>query len=136
MQDTCESLTIGTLAACAGVTVETVRFYQRQGLLAQPERPPGGIRRYGSADIARLKFIKAAKRLGFTLEDIAELLRLDDGAGCSLARERAERKLLEVRAKLAELRRMEAALADAVARCATAQGTMRCPLIETLTEAA
>ena len=135
MQATQQIFSIGGLADASGVTVETVRFYQRQGLLAQPERPAGGIRRYGSADIARLRFIKAAQRLGFSLDDVSELLRLDDGAGCSIAQTRAERKLADVRAKLADLRRMEAALADVVSRCATAKGRMRCPLIETLTEA-
>ncbi len=132
MQNQDESLTIGALAAAAGVSVETIRFYQRQGLVAQPERPSGGIRRYGSADVERLRFIKAAQKLGFTLEDVAELLRLEDGSGCSIARTRAERKLHEVRTKIADLRRMESALEDVVARCAAFKGKMRCPLIETL----
>lgn len=126
-----EGLTIGGLADAAGVTVETVRFYQRQGLVPEPERPTGGIRRYGSAAVERLRFIKAAQRLGFTLEDVAELIHLD-GAACSIARLRAKRKLKEVQAKLADLRRMEAALTEVIARCSVSKGKVRCPLLETL----
>ena len=136
MDSQSESLMIGALAVASGVTVETIRFYQREKLLSEPKRPLGGIRRYGSRDIARIRFIKAAQRLGFSLADVAELLRLDDGAGCSIAKTRAEKKLAEVRAKLADLRRMEVALADVVSRCESSKGKLRCPLIETLAEAA
>ena len=86
-------MTIGAFAKAAGVNVETVRFYQRTGLLIAPPRPYGGIRRYGGRDVARVRFVKSAQRLGFTLDEVAQLLRLDDGAHCTEARKLAERKL-------------------------------------------
>ena len=103
MSNPSEQLTIGIFAKRAGVNVETIRFYQRKGLLLEPKKPYGGIRRYSHADIARLRFIKSAQQLGFSLDEIAELLRLEDGAHCGEARELAERKLEDVRNKLANL---------------------------------
>src|SRR5260370_12711116 len=79
MENEFENLTIGTFAKAAGVNVETIRFYQRKKLLLAPERPYGKIRHYGEADVARVKFVKAAQRLGFSLDEIAELLKLEDG---------------------------------------------------------
>ncbi len=134
MREEGEQMTIGQLAAAAEVGVETVRFYQREGLVAEPPRPSGGIRRYGSADLGRLRFIKSAQRLGFALSEVADLLRLDDGAGCGAAKARAEARLVEVRLRLDDLRRMETALADLVERCATSKGKIRCPLIAALAE--
>ena len=125
-------LTVGLLAKSAGVNVETIRFYQRKGLLPEPEKPLGGIRRYDPAVLARLRFIKAAQRLGFSLEEVADLLKLDDGSSCREAREQAERKLADVRGKIAELSRIEDALADLVERCCVARGRVRCPLIADL----
>lgn len=129
-----ERLTIGMLAAASGVSIETIRFYQREGLVSEPLRPAGGVRRYGSSDISRIRFIKSAQRLGFTLQDVAELLRLDDGGGCSVVRARAEDKLQEVRSRLMDLHKMEKALADLVKRCASSRGTVRCPLIASLSD--
>lgn len=129
-----ETLTIGTLAEAAGVNVETIRFYQRKGLMQEPDRPQGGIRRYGEADLARLRFIKSAQRLGFSLDEIADLLRLEDGTHCTEAREQAERKLTDVRSKVAELQRIEAALEELVQRCCTAREELRCPMIHALQE--
>ncbi|RCY41623.1 MerR family transcriptional regulator [Escherichia coli] len=80
MENNLENLTIGVFAKAAGVNVETIRFYQRKGLLREPDKPYGSIRRYGEADVVRVKFVKSAQRLGFSLDEIAELLRLDDGA--------------------------------------------------------
>jgi Hg(II)-responsive transcriptional regulator len=128
------NLTIGALASAAGVTVEAVRFYQRKGLLPEPGKPYGGIRRYGPADLARLRFIKSAQRIGFTLVEIAQLLLLDDGTHCAEAREIAEQKLGEVRHRMTDLQRMESALAELVHRCATSRGRLRCPLIDSLRE--
>lgn len=129
------TLAIGALAAEAGVNVETIRFYQRKQLLPEPQRPYGGIRRYGQADVARLRFIKAAQRIGFTLEEIAQLLQLDDGTQCSRARSIGEKKLADVRQKLGDLQRMEAVLADLVGRCASKRGKVSCPLIVSLQDA-
>lgn len=100
MKNTAESLTIGVFAKAAGVNVETIRFYQRKGLLPEPDKPYGSIRRYGEADIARVKFVKSAQRLGFSLDEVAGLLRLDDGTHCNDARVHAEQKLEDVRGNL------------------------------------
>jgi len=86
------SMTIGDLAKAAGVNVETIRFYQRKGLMPEPDRPVGSIRRYGRTDQSRLSFIKSAKRLGFSLDETAQLLQLEDGESCTQARRQAESK--------------------------------------------
>lgn len=126
------SITIGGLADTAGVNVETIRYYQRKGLMPEPERPIGGIRRYGAAELARVRFIKSAQRLGFSLEEIGELLRLEDGTHCDEARSFAEHKLADVRRKLADLRRMESALTELIKDCCAAEGLIKCPLIAAL----
>ncbi|MDE2129858.1 mercuric resistance operon regulatory protein [mine drainage metagenome] len=134
MTPTTTHFTIGQLAGAAGVNVETVRFYQRRGLLATPDRAYGAIRRYTAADLGRLHFVKSAQRLGFTLEQVAELLQLQDGTHCDEARQMAERKLADVRQRLDDLRRIEQALAVLVQRCACHEGDIACPLIEALQE--
>ena len=127
--------TIGALAETAGVNVETIRFYQRKGLMPEPEKPYGSIRRYGAAELARVRFIKSAQRLGFSLEEVGELLKLEDGARCSEARQLAEQKLVDVRQKLSDLQRIESVLAGLVARCSAVRGRVSCPLIASLQEA-
>ena len=128
-------ITIGALADTAGVNVETIRFYQRKGLMPEPEKPYGSIRRYGAAELARVRFIKSAQRLGFSLEEVGELLKLEDGARCSEARQLAEQKLVDVRQKLSDLQRIESVLAGLVARCSAVRGRVNCPLIASLQEA-
>lgn len=132
MSEAKQYFTIGTLARAAGVNVETIRFYQRRGLMPEPERPWGGIRRYTRQDADRLRFIKSAQRLGFTLDEVIELLRLEDGSHCEEARRLAEAKLADVRARLADLARMEAALAGLVDSCRGHEGKVSCPLIAAL----
>lgn len=132
MGDTQDVLTIGALAKASGVGVETIRFYQRKGLVVQPRRPLGGIRRYGPADVARLRFVKAAQQLGFSLDEVADLLRLEDGAHCQEARRLAEHKLGDVQAKLAHLHRIESALKQLIGRCGVTKGRIKCPLIGSL----
>jgi MerR family mercuric resistance operon transcriptional regulator len=132
MESRSPSLPIGAVAAAAGVNVETIRFYQRKGLLPEPTRPYGQIRRYGDADVARVRFVKSAQRLGFSLEEIAGLLRLEDGTHCDEARVMAEQKLDDVRSKLRDLRRMESALRRLVADCCRTRGRIACPLIAAL----
>ncbi|WP_018952452.1 Hg(II)-responsive transcriptional regulator [Thioalkalivibrio sulfidiphilus] len=127
-----EDLTIGAFAKAAGVNVETIRFYQRRGLLPEPTRPLGGIRRYGAKDVARVRFIKSAQRLGFSLDEVAELLRLEDGAQCSEARALAEGKLTDIRERLEDLTRIEQALSRLVTRCRSKKGNVNCPLIDAL----
>ena len=135
MKELPKTLTIGVLASAAGVHVETIRFYQRKELMREPDRPLGGIRRYGDADLARVRFIKSAQRLGFSLDEIADLLQLEDGSHCIAAREQAEHKLADVRARLADLQRIEGALQELVERCCAASGLVKCPLIAALQEA-
>ncbi len=132
MHPSFENLTIGALAIQAQVGIETIRFYQRKGLMREPERLAGTVRRYGQQDLGRVRFIKSAQRLGFSLDEIAQLLTLEDGAHCNEAREQAELKLADVRAKLVDLQRIETALVDLVDRCCAARGNVRCPLIATL----
>lgn len=104
------TLTISRLAASADVHIETVRYYQRRGLLDEPVRPMGGVRRYGQADIARLQFIRRAQAMGFSLEEIAGLLEVKGQRACEQTRLLTERKLVEVRRRLDELKRLESDL--------------------------
>lgn len=134
MNNNVESLTIGSFAHAAGVNVETIRFYQRKGLLLEPHKPYRGIRRYGSADVMRVQFVKSAQRLGFSLDEIAELLRLEDGTHCAEASILAEHKLRDVREKLAVLARMERSLSTLVHACHTSKGNVSCPMIAALQE--
>jgi MerR family mercuric resistance operon transcriptional regulator len=132
MENYLENLTIGTFAKAAEVNVETIRFYQRKGLLSEPDKPSGSIRRYGEADVARVRFVKSAQRLGFSLDEIAELLRLEDGTRCREASILAEQKLKDVREKLAELTRMESVLSELICACHATKGSVSCPLIDSL----
>lgn len=132
MENKSENLTIGTFAQAAQVNVETIRFYQRKGLLLAPDKPYGGIRRYGVADVKRVRFVKSAQRLGFSLDEISELLRLDDGAHCAEASHLAEHKLQDVRQKLTDLARMESVLSQLVGACHASRGNVSCPLIASL----
>jgi len=131
-----EQMTIGQLAAAAEVNVETVRYYQRRGLLAVPDRPAGSIGRYAPPALTRLRFIKRAQSLGFTLDDVQALLSLDDGRGCSAAREIAEHKLVDIRQRLQALQVLEASLQELVSRCSTTRRRVTCPLIDALTQPA
>ena len=128
-------MTIGQLAAAASVNVETVRYYQRRGLLAVPDREPGSIGRYPEAALTRLRFIKRSQSLGFSLDDVQVLLSLDEGQACSSARQLGELKLAEVRARIQSLQVLEGALQDLVSQCATAKRKVSCPLIQALAHA-
>jgi MerR family mercuric resistance operon transcriptional regulator len=132
MRDIFENLTIGSFAKAAKVNVETIRFYQRKGLLPEPDKPYGSIRRYGQADVTRVRFVKSAQRLGFSLDEIAELLRLDDGTHCDEASHLAEYKLQDVREKMVDLARMEVVLSKLVSACHAQNGNVSCPLISAL----
>src|SRR5947209_4537677 len=127
-------LTIGELARRAGVGVETVRFYERQGLLAEPARRASGYRQYGEDIVARLRFIRRAKELGFTLKEIAELLalRLDPDTTCADVRQRAVAKLADVESKLRDLRRIKKALRKLTATCSGYGPAGDCPILEAL----
>jgi MerR family transcriptional regulator, mercuric resistance operon regulatory protein len=127
-----ETYTIGTLAQRTGVHLETIRYYQRRGLVGEPDRPPGGVRRYTEGHAGRLRFIRHAQELGFSLDEVSELLKLEDGAHCKEARTLGERRLADVRRKLADLQRIEGALSALVARCGASKAKLRCPLIASL----
>ena len=128
------TLTIGGLAREAGVHVETIRYYQRRRLLAEPKRPAGGVRRYGDDAIARLGFIRRAQEVGFTLDEVKALLVLGETPNCRGARSLAAKKLELVESRIRALERMRRALADLVDQC-DARGERRCPIIESLSSA-
>jgi len=121
------SLTIGQLAAAGAVGVETIRFYQRRGLLETPTRN-GGIRRYGSLDVRRLRFIRQAQAAGFTLEQIKELLELDSSNDRPRARELANARVRALDQKIAELERARDALRRLARECGSGT-TGPCPIL-------
>ena len=127
-----ETMTIGRVAEAAGVNVESVRYYQRRGLVAIPRKPPGGQRQYGPAVVARVRFIKRAQNLGFTLDEITNLLQLDDGQSCRETRLLAEQKLATIEERIADLTRMRQTLRGLVSECAAGQRPRSCPIIATL----
>lgn len=124
-------LTIGRLADEAGVNVETIRYYQRRGLLTEPEKPHSGHRRYPSSAAKRVRFIKRAQVLGFTLEEISGLLELDEFVDCAATRELAEHKLQLIERKLADLTAMRKVLAQLTRECGKG-GPAACPIIHAL----
>ena len=128
-----KSLTIGVVAKQAGIGVETIRFYQREGLLTEPPKPETGFRQYPPETIERIRFIQRAKELGFTLAEIGTLLQLS-ASDCTATRELTQQKLDAVRAKITDLQAMEAALDELVTTCKSSQPTDSCPIIAALTE--
>jgi MerR family mercuric resistance operon transcriptional regulator len=120
--------TIGGLARAAGVGVETVRYYQRRGLLAEPARPPGEIRRYGREDLKRLRFIRSAQAAGFTLREIGELIALDASDDRARVRALAEARVAAIDAQIAELLEARQALAGLASDCARKRGGP-CPIL-------
>jgi MerR family mercuric resistance operon transcriptional regulator len=123
------AFTIGQLAAASAVGVETVRYYQRRRLLSQPPRAAGSIRRYGAGDVARLRFIRRAQELGFTLDEIADLLRLQDGANRATVRRIAAGRLAQIEKRRADLLRIERTLRHLIHECESHAGAVRCPII-------
>lgn len=125
-------LTIGRLADEAGVNVETIRYYQRRGLMAEPDKPISGHRRYDSDAIKRVHFIKRAQGLGFTLDEIGSLLELDEARACAETRELAAHKLQVIEGKLADLKAMRKALIALLRQCHTEVADAGCPIIHAL----
>lgn len=124
-------LTVGQLAKMAGVNVETVRYYQRIGLLTAPERTYGSIRRYDRDTLRRLRFIKRAQRLGFVLAEVSSLLMLDDGKHCAETKALADQKLALVQQKITDLATIEISLRSFIDACAHQHGG-DCPIIDAL----
>jgi MerR family mercuric resistance operon transcriptional regulator len=127
-----ERYTIGTLAREVSLNVETIRYYQRRGLVQEPRRPPGGIRRYAEEHARRLRFIREAQKLGFSLDEVGDLLSLEDGLHCREVEEIAGQKLAAVRERIVHLSRIETVLAALVGKCRGNRGKLRCPLISSL----
>ena len=131
---TSESLTIGRLARAAGVGVETIRYYQQRALLPVPSTV-GAFRHYPVELVARICFIKRAQELGFSLDEITELLRLEDGAHRIAIRRIASDRLGQIEQKLADLKRMQKVLKHLVAECEHTRSDLPCPIIATLARA-
>ena len=127
---------IGSVAEAAGVEVSTVRYYERRGLLAEPPRTDSGYRQYDESVIDRIRFVRQAQDLGFTLEEIEELLdlRVEDPASCGVVEEASRAKLRSVDEKIRDLRRLRAVLAGLVRACEEKEATDECPVLAMLEE--
>ena len=127
-------LTTSQLAHKAGVNVETLRYYERRGLLPEPPRRASGYRQYSQDDVARLQFIKCAKELGFTLQEVQELLnlRVDPDTPCAMVKRRADLKIIDIEAKLQSLKRIKKALNKLAATCSGRGPVGDCPILEAL----
>lgn len=130
------TITIGEVANLAGVPTATVRYYERRGLIAPAPRTRAGYRQYGPAAAERLRFIKRAQQLGFSLEEIQDLLelRVDDPESCLAVERRTREKVDQVRQKIRELRQLEDALERLADACRTRTPTAECPVLESLSE--
>jgi Hg(II)-responsive transcriptional regulator len=128
------ALTIGTLARKAGVGVETVRFYERRGLLRRPARPRAGYRAYPEEAVGRIGFIRNAQRLGFTLQEVRDLLslRMSAGMSCAAVRSRAAAKAADVQRRLGDLERIRTALEKLIAACPGHGALTHCTILDAL----
>lgn len=126
-------LTRGELARATGCNIETIRYYEKASLLPDPPRTAAGYRIYAATHVAHLRFILRARELGFTLDDIRGLLGLEDSTlpSCAEVKARTDRHLTDVRAKIADLVRIEGALANTAAQC-TGADVPACPVLDTL----
>lgn len=126
--------TIGQLAKKAQVHKETIRYYERRGLLSRPSRRDSGYRQYSEADVTRIRFIKRAQELGFSLKEISELLslRIDPETACEDVKRRAETKIADIEEKMRTLQRMQQALTQLVVACNKRRSTSECPILEVL----
>ena len=131
---TTAGITVSQLARAAAVNVETVRYYQRIGLLPLPRRNFGSIRRYLADDLKRVRFVKRAQKLGFSLDEVALLLGLSDGRHCAETKALAETRLAVVEEKIADLEAIRQALKGLVAKCSKGSRGCGCPVIDALIE--
>ena len=129
-------ITIGKAAAAAGVNVETIRFYQRRGLLVEPPKVLGGFRYYDDAAIARVRFVKRAQALGFSLEEVLDLLALEQSTACRETHDAAVRKLQLVEERINDLNRIRLTLKNLVQQCEAGPAAFSCPIIESFTGSA
>lgn len=128
------NLSIGQLAERAGVAIDTVRYYERNGLLQPAGRLASGYRRYGEAELKRLRFIRRAKALGFTLEDIRSLLALSAERNVAKVKRAAQSKLTDIDARIAELERVRGGLRKLIAACPGHGRAEACPILNALNE--
>lgn len=128
------ALTIGQVASGAGVGIETIRFYEREGLLEDPPRTASGYRQYPKDAVTRVQLIRRAKELGFSLKEISELLslRADPGSSCGDVKRQAQTKIVDIETKIQVLERMKAALEKLVASCDGEAPISECPILESL----
>jgi MerR family copper efflux transcriptional regulator len=136
MNTTVTSLTIGAVAKRVGVAIDTIRYYEREGLLPEPQRRASGYRSYGDDAIAQLRFIRRAKNLGFTLEEIRELLSLstDRQRGVKAVKQRAQQRLAAIDQRIAELHKVRDGLAQLVDSCPGHGKPEECPILRALVE--
>ena len=127
---------IGQLAKRAGVPIDTVRYYERSGLLSPADRSASGYRQYGEPELRRLRFIRRAKALGFTLEDIRALLQLGQEQDVAKVRHAAQRKLADIASRIAELERIRAGLRTLVDACPGHGRAEACPILNALSDEA
>lgn len=129
-----ERLTIGRLAQQSGVHVETIRYYQRKGLLKEPEKPRSGFRSYPADAVRHVRFIKRAQALGFTLKEIRHLLALEETRACAETQALATQKLAVLEEKLADMLRLRKALTRLVRACEATPDDTSCPIIHLLAD--
>ena len=127
-----KTMTIGRLAKQAGLNIDTIRFYERRGLMPPPARRSSGYREYDAAEVGRLNFIRRAKRLGFSLDEIAELLVLSSGTDMAAIREAATAKLLEVEKRIKEMQRIRQGLKVVIEKCPGHGSPADCPIVSSL----
>jgi MerR family transcriptional regulator, copper efflux regulator len=127
-----ESIGIGSLARRAGVRIDTVRYYERNGLLAPRERLPSGYRRYGEVEVSRLRFIRRAQALGFTLKEVRELLALSTKRDVARVKRAAQAKLSDVEKRIAALERVRDGLATLIEACPGHGRDADCPILKAL----
>jgi len=128
-----DALGIGQLAKRGGVGIDTVRYYERNGLLTPRTRLPSGYRRYGELELARLRFIRRAQALGFTLKEVKELLSLSAQRDVGRVKRSAQAKLLDVEARMAALQRVRDGLAKLIEACPGHGRAADCPILQALT---
>src|SRR6266849_3479018 len=127
-------LTIGQIASAAHVNIQTIRYYERRGLFPTPRRTPAGYRQYAEDAVARLRFIKHAQELGFSLQEVQELLalRVRHGAACDVVERKTRQKIAVVQQRIRDLQRMKRTLERLAAACAVRRPTDDCPILEVL----
>ena len=129
-----QALTIGKIARSSGIAVETIRYYEREGLIDKPQRAPSGYRHYAPAAVQRLRFIRHAKELGFSLREIRELLslRVRRGTTCADIKRQAQDKIADIERRMASLERMKLALVRLSAACTGKGPAADCPILDAL----